>query len=101
MGRTCFTSLYQVTFQVFLSLNILETQSSVVSSRTSLTSLGEDAYSALVGHPSSDSLTIEIPYDVYFFFHQLVLPPTFSCLVKTESELLDQLRLTQEKVCWW
>ena len=36
----------------------------LVSSRVSLTSWGEGASLALVGHPSSDGVTIKMPYGV-------------------------------------
>ena len=36
----------------------------LVSSRASLTSWGEGAFLALVGHPSRDGLTIKMPYGV-------------------------------------
>ena len=42
-----------------------------------LTSLGEGASLALVGHLSSDGVSIKIPYEVDIF-HQPVFHPIFS-----------------------
>ena len=36
----------------------------LVPSRDSLTSWGEGAFLALVGHPSSDDVTIKMPYGI-------------------------------------
>ena len=41
----------------------------LVSSRASLTLLGEGASSAVAGHSSSDGMTIKIPYGVDVFLH--------------------------------
>ena len=41
----------------------------LVSSGVSLTSWGEGASLALVGHPSSDGVTIKIPYGVDILLH--------------------------------
>ena len=41
----------------------------LVSSRASLTSWGEGASLALVGHPSSDGVTIKMPYGVDVLHH--------------------------------
>ena len=41
----------------------------LVSSGVSLTSWGEGASLALVGHPSSDGITIKIPYGVDVLLH--------------------------------
>ena len=49
----------------------------LVSSGASLTSWGEDASLALVGNPSSDGITIKIPYGVDVW-HQPALHPIFS-----------------------
>ena len=49
----------------------------LVSSRVSVTSWG-GASLALVGHPSSDDATIEIPYGVDISLHQPALHPIFS-----------------------
>ena len=45
----------------------------------SLTSGGECASVALVGHPSSDGVTIKMPYGVDLLLHQPALNPIFSC----------------------
>ena len=58
----------------------------MVFSRASLTSWGEGASLALVGHPSSDVVTIKMPYGV-----DVLLPRTtwFPIgLVKTESDFI-------------
>ena len=52
----------------------------LVSRRASLTSWGEGASLALVGHPSSDGITIKMPYGVDVL-HQPALHPIFSCWV--------------------
>ena len=49
-------------FYVFKSVKIENT--GLVSSRASLTSWGEGASLALVGHPSSDGVAIKIAYGV-------------------------------------
>ena len=46
----------------YSGLRKISFKSGLVSSRASLTSSGEDASLALVGHPSSDGLTIKMPY---------------------------------------
>ena len=54
-------------------------------SGASLTSRGEGASLALVGHPSSDGVTIKMSYGVDVL-HQLASTPSFPIgLVKTES----------------
>ena len=50
----------------------------LVSSGVSLTSWGEGASLALVGHPSSDGITIKIPYGVDVLLHQPASHPIFS-----------------------
>ena len=50
----------------------------LVSSGASPTSWGEDASLALVGHPFSDAVTIEIPYGVDILLHRPALHPIFS-----------------------
>ena len=49
----------------------------LVSSRASLTSWGEGASLAFVDHPSSDGITIKMPYGVDVL-HQPALHPIFS-----------------------
>ena len=49
----------------------------LVSSRASLTSWGEDASLALVGHPSGDGVTIKMPYGVDVL-HRSASHPIFS-----------------------
>ena len=56
-----------------------------MSSGDSHTSRGEDASSALNGHPSSDGVTIKMPYGVDFYIDQLRTPLFSIGLVKTES----------------
>ena len=58
-----------------------------MSSRASLTSWGQGVSLALVGHPSSDGVTIKILYEVDFL--QLFLLGW----LKLNLALLDQLRL--------
>ena len=61
-----------------------------MSSRVSLTSWGEGASLAWVGHPSSEGVTIKIPYGVDVLHHVLAGAP--SCYL----ELLDKL---QKRIC--
>ena len=49
-----------------------------VSINVSLTSWGEGASLALVGHPSSETVTIKTPYMVDVLLHQPALHPIFS-----------------------
>ena len=53
----------------------------LVSSGVSLTLWGEGASIALVGHRSSDRITIEIPYRVDVLLHWPALHPIFSYYV--------------------
>ena len=46
----------------------------LVSSGVSLASWGEGASLALVGHPTSDGITIKIPYGVDVYVDQLRTP---------------------------
>ena len=58
-----------------------------MSSEANLTSWGEGTSLALVGHPSSDGITIKMPYGVDVL-HRHASHPIFSYwvgLVKTES----------------
>ena len=50
----------------------------LVSSGDILTSWGEGDSLALVGHPSSDSVTIKMPYGVDLLLHQPALHPIIS-----------------------
>ena len=61
----------------------------LVSSGISLTSWGEGASLALVGHPSSDGITIKIPYGVDVLLHRPASPLIFSYwLVKTKYDFI-------------
>ena len=60
----------------------------LVSSRASLTSWGEVASLSLVGHPSSDGVTIKMPYGYMFYIDQLRSPSFPISLVKTESDFI-------------
>ena len=53
--------------------------------QASLTSWGESASLALVGHPSGDGVTIKMPYVVDFYIDQLCTPSFPIGLVETES----------------
>ena len=66
-----------------------------MSSGAILTSWGEGASLALVGHPSSDGIMIKMPYGVDVL-HQPALHPIFSYLGWLKLNLallLDPLRL--------
>ena len=56
-----------------------------MSSGARLTSWGEGASLALVGHSSSDGVAIKMPYGVDVFIDQLHTPSFPIGLVKTES----------------
>ena len=68
---------------ILIVINIIKVNQSayrntaLVSSRVSLTSWGEGASLALVGHPSSDGITIKIPYGVDVLLHRPALHPIF------------------------
>ena len=58
-----------------------------MSSKVSLTSWGEGSSLALVGHPSSDGITIKVPYGVDFYYIDQLRTPSFPIgLVKTKSD---------------
>ena len=66
-----------------------------MSSGVNLTSWVQGASLFLVGHCSSDRVTIKIPYEVFGLLHLVLYYTIFSCwLVKTESGSLDLLWLT-------
>ena len=65
----------------------------LVSSRVSPISWEGDPPLVLVDYPSSDDITIKIPHDGVD-----ALPIE---LIKTESESLDQSRLTSGDEYWW
>ena len=50
----------------------------LVSSGVGLTSWGEGFSLAMVDHPSSDGVTIKVPYGVYVLLNQPALHPVFS-----------------------
>ena len=54
----------------------MRSNTGLVSSGASLTAWGEGASLALVGDPSSDGVTIKLPYGVDFL-HQPALHPIF------------------------
>ena len=57
--------------------SVISAESGLVSSRVSLTSW-RGASLALVGHPSSDGVTIKIPYGVDVLLHQPASHPIFT-----------------------
>ena len=57
---------------------ILGQNTGLVSSGVNLTSWGEGAFLALVGHTSSDGITIKIPYGADVLFHRPAWHPIFS-----------------------
>ena len=60
-----------------------------MSSGVSLTSWGEGASLALVGHPSSDGITIKIPYGVDVSLHLPASYPSFPTgLVKIKFDFI-------------
>ena len=63
----------------------------LMSSGVSLTSWGEDVSLALVGHPSSDGITIKMPYAVDVYFDQVRTPSFLIGLVKTTSDFIVRL----------
>ena len=61
----------------------------MVSSGVNLTSWGESASLALVGHPSSDGVTIKLPYGVDVYYIDQLHTSSFTIgLVKTESDFI-------------
>ena len=56
-------------FRVYLLKYPRHSNTGLVSSGVSLTSWGEGVSSVLVGHPSSDGVTIKIPYGVDVLLH--------------------------------
>ena len=66
--------------------------SGLVSSRVSLTSWGEGASLALVGHPSGDGVMIKMPYGVDVL-HRPASHLLLGWLKLNLALLLDQLRL--------
>ena len=67
-------------YKIFLHSNISPRHwnTELVSSGVSLNSWGEGVSFALVGHPSSDGITIKIPYGEYVLLHRPALHPIFS-----------------------
>ena len=61
-----------------MSFSLRHLNTGLVSSRASLTLLGEGASSAVAGHSSSDGMTIKIPYGVDVFLHWQGSHPIFS-----------------------
>ena len=60
-----------------------------MSSWVNLTSWGKGASLVLVGHPSSDGITIKIPYKVDVLLHRPASHPIFFYwLVKTKSDFI-------------
>ena len=72
-------------FFVMKEKNLFVFHTGLVSSGDILTSWGEGASLALVGHPSSDGVTIKMPYGVDVFIDQLRTPSFPIGLIKTES----------------
>ena len=74
-------------------LTPIHQNTALVSNGISLTLWGKGASLALIGHLSSDAVTIKITYEVMFCYGPCI--PSFPIgFVKTESELLDKLRPT-------
>ena len=64
--------------RVFNMLGLEDRNTALVSSGVSLTSWGEGASLALVGHPSSDAITIKIAYGVDVLLRRPASLPIFS-----------------------
>ena len=62
---------------------------------------GEGASFALVGHASSDGVTIKMPYGVDLLHRPPSHPYLFLLLKLNLGLLLDQLRLAQGDERWW
>ena len=68
---------------------VIKGNTGLVSSRVSLTSWGECASLALVGHPSSDCITIKIPYGADIYYVDQPRTPSFPIgLVKAKSDFI-------------
>ena len=62
--------------------------------------MGESAFLALNGHPSSDAFTIKIPYEVDVLLHRPASHPVFShWVVKTKSDFI--VRSVEIGLCRW
>ena len=73
-----------------------------MSSGVSLTSWGKGASLALVDHPSSDGITMKIPYGVDVFTSITFASHLFLLgWLKLNLALLDQLRLALGDERWW
>ena len=62
-----------------------------MSSGVNLTSWEEGASLALVGYPSSDGVTINIPYGVVYYINQPHTPSFLTGLFKIESDFIVRL----------
>ena len=72
--------IFQLILKKILSLLNIRQGSGLVSRKASFTSWGEGASLALVGHLSSDGVTIKMPYGVDVL-HRPASHPIFSCWV--------------------
>ena len=86
MGRLSYVALRQFSIclkpfsvsHVELEFSPRHWNTGMMSSGVSLTSWGEGASLALVGHPSSDGITIKILYGVDVLLHRPASHPVFS-----------------------
>ena len=77
-----------------MSFSLRHSNTGLVSSRASYTSLREGAPLAVAGHSSSDSTTIKMAYGVVFYIDQLrTLSFPMGWLKLDSALLLDQYRL--------
>ena len=74
LGQTVRKEIFSVTLKTFPQ----EIETGMVSSDLNLTSWAGGASLVFVGHPSSDCVTIKIPYGVDVLLDQLVLHSIFS-----------------------
>ena len=77
LSRAYFIAFYLIKHKCCHNVDIIGDIFGLVSSRVSLTSWGEGASLALVGHPSSDGVTIKMPYGVDVL-HRPASHPIFS-----------------------
>ena len=78
MRRSYHINLFQATFHMISSLSISLRNTGFISSRVSLSSLGQGASLSLAGQPSSDGVIIKISLGVDNLLHRPALNPIVS-----------------------
>ena len=78
MRRSYHINLFQATFLMISSLSTSLRNAGLISSRVSLSSLGQGASLSLAGQPSSDGVIIKISLGVDNLLHRPALNPIVS-----------------------